>query len=118
RAWPRWTGASRTVRGLSLIANFTLLSALNYTRCEKGSRPPRGKRPAAAGNVRFRLRPDGLLALARVERVAQAITEQIKSQHRQEDHDSRRVGDVREGQDVLARVGQHVAPRRRGSLDA
>ena len=62
------------------------------------------------------LRETGDLALARVERVAQAVAEQIERQHHEEDRKARPDRHPRRlGQEALRRV-EHAAPGRRGRL--
>src|SRR5438045_6859728 len=54
--------------------------------------------------------------VARVERVAKAVADEIDRYHREEDEEAREDRDPRRLPHVRGRVVQHVAPRRRGRL--
>ena len=53
---------------------------------------------------------DALLAKARVEQIAEAITQQVEPEHDERDGESRSHGDVRCGDHIGAGVGEHRAP--------
>src|SRR6266850_6822540 len=53
-----------------------------------------------------------------IERVAQAVADEVDRYHREEDEEPGEERDPRRLVHVRGRVVQHVAPRRRGRLDA
>src|SRR5207248_2618244 len=55
---------------------------------------------------------------SRVERVANPVAEQVEGEHGDRDGETREEHEPPRRDEVRDRVGQHVAPRRRGGRDA
>src|SRR6185503_1205699 len=56
--------------------------------------------------------------VARVERVAQSVAEEIEARHRHRDHEAREDRDPRRRGEVALSIVQHIAPARQRRLDA
>src|SRR5439155_22045801 len=52
-----------------------------------------------------------------VESVTEPVANEVKREHREEDHQARRDDEVWRADEVLRRAGQHVAPRGRRRKD-
>ena len=59
-----------------------------------------------------------LLIPPRIQRVSQAIADQVEANHRDHDQDARREDKVYAANEIAARIGQHIAPGGRRRLDA
>src|SRR5689334_18377198 len=54
----------------------------------------------------------------RVERIAQAVAEEVEARHGERDGDARRDREPRRAGEIDLRIVEHVAPARRRRLDA
>src|SRR5262245_25848575 len=70
------------------------------------------RRPSTASNA------TALDLEPRIERVAQPVTEQVDGEHGQHDREAGKRRQPPRRRHVVAAVGQHPSPRRRGRLDA
>src|SRR5690606_33286514 len=86
------------------------------------ARRPSTRNAGAAATLSFSIAftPDtpSRLALARIERLANPVAEQVEGEHRQHDGESRIQHDPRRAVEIVAPRGQHGAPLGRRRLGA